>query len=316
MVNRLESLNYSEGDTYHGAVPGAPGSESVDQTSSLPSDSFTPVSLHRSKKYDSCGCGTPLSCDCFREWWTIVSRAGPGPGCGAQFLKFVCENEKILWRVKHECGRKDCPDCGPKWVRRESAYATERILKNRTGGHLRHAIISPKMDWNPCERELRDARVKLRRLLRAEGWTGACSIYHPYRDSAENEHYDVVGGHFHVVGWKRHVPHDYDPGPWGGWIYKNLKVRTLRPVIHYDLDHAGVHDGLHSITWLVDLAYNKIPSDRVLGDRDGLVCPSCGHLLRSYWSWVRELTDDGFRLHRYGYRERDLDGTTEANDHG
>ena len=218
--------------------------------------------------------------------WGLPGAGVGAPDCGEYRAAWLCGPERIAWRIRRSCRRRECPDCAPQWVRVEASIACDRILGHPLGGTAtRHGIVSPAPDWRPTEVERKRMAARMRRGLAAEGWLGYCVVYHPYR-GCESAGYDVVGGHWHIVGWKR-----YARGRWKGWdaggiVYKNVRLRgglTVRSrlisTLLYELGHAGIARGKTAIQWCGGLSYNKIQKDERKGGESAPDCPSCGRRL-------------------------------------
>src|SRR3990172_4908779 len=142
--------------------------------------------------------------------WGLPGQGEPAEDCGKYRPRWVCAGERVVWLCRRECRRRECPYCYLAWARGEARIAARRILLHPTGGiATRPRIVSPAPGWAPTAAEYDTARRQMYLSLRAEGWTGYCVVYHPYRgrDTGEaRKCYDVPGGHWHVTGWKEIGP--------------------------------------------------------------------------------------------------------------
>ena len=225
--------------------------------------------------------------------WGLPGQGEPAEDCGKYRPRWVCAGERVVWLCRRECRRRECPYCYLAWARGEARIAARRILLHPTGGiATRHGIVSTAPGWAPTAAEYDTARRQMYLSLRAEGWTGYCVVYHPYRgrDTGEaRKCYDVPGGHWHVTGWKEIGPTTPQFPP--GWFYQNDEIRQgasdhdrLVSTLEYELDHAGVRQDRHSIIWVGGLSYRKIPKDEDEPRGAPPSCPTCKEpLMEADW---------------------------------
>lgn len=186
-------------------------------------------------------------------------------------------------RMMSTCLRAECPTCFQKWAAKEAHAITYRLEQAKKGrmhfGKVIHVTVSlPKSDYG-----LVDAYPKLRpkiyKLLKRVGFFGGSMIFHPFRfDKNTKEPY--FSPHFHMLGygWIRgkKVASIYRRS---GYIIKNLGIRdSVFQTALYQLSHAGVKPGVHTVTWFGQLSYNKL---KVKPEEvEPNVCPLCGAKLR------------------------------------
>ncbi len=236
--------------------------------------------------------------------WTLPGSGKPAEGCGDWVPRWACPGERKVWIVPRDCGRRECPTCAEGWRRREAASARDRIVDHPLSGRCdRQGIVSPAPSWKPNRDEFLAARAVLYEGLRAEGWVGGCVVYHPYR-GCETAGYDVVGGHFHILGWKEFRAR-WEGWKDRGWVYKNIRLRRgetvegrLWATLYYELGHAGIHPDFHSITWFGGLGYAKIPREKDVASSEPPECPTCGQRLEAV-EWNAEM-DRGACVRRIG----------------
>lgn len=168
---------------------------------------------------------------------------------------------------RNSCDRPECPVCAPMWAGREARRASKRIMGFRATFKLPiHVVISPDQkyldeigDWQNNFESFRSQVLKVAKL---SGIEGGCLVIHPFR-KVDGEW--VNSPHFHIVGygWIKDTDKVYEET---GWLVKNLGVRrrerNVRLTIAYELGHAGVRKGTHTLTWFGKLSYNKL---RVVG---------------------------------------------------
>jgi len=174
------------------------------------------------------------------------------------------------------CFRASCEICYPKWMGRESNKATRRIEKYEqiSGSAAKHIIISvPSWEY---ENEARDLRKKAYSILKKVNCKGGTLIFHPFRYHKESKQW-YYSPHFHCIGfgWIIGTEELYNEA---GWIVKNLGLRdSIFGTFYYQLSHAGVKHGYHTLTWFGDLSYSKL---KVEEEPNPDVCPLCFAKLR------------------------------------
>ena len=232
--------------------------------------------------------GTELKKDDCGLWKTV--------GCDNVFGH--PENKKFVKHSKKSCFRSCCEYCWlEKWLARESHRATQRIEKYvevwKRVNHQSHifqyrkylnpihVIVSPS--WNDKFMSFDKLKNKARKLINKAGIEGGLMIYHPFGLDKKTGQW-VVRPHFHILGFGWVVDtkkiHESD-----GWVIKNKGLRdSLHSTIYYQLSHAGVTDGVHSITWFGTLGYRakyslayKIDNDDECG-----FCDYCGCMLVNF----------------------------------
>ncbi len=210
------------------------------------------------------------------------------------------QNKVFVRHSKRSCFRSCCEYCWlEKWLARESHRATQRIenyidvfknlqfarnpnvYKMGKKGKLTktvlvssmqrkylkpiHVIISPS--WNDKFMPFDQLKEKARDMINEAGIEGGLMIYHPFAYDKKN-HQWVVRPHFHVLGFGWVVKTAKISNE-NGWVIKNKGLRdSLHSTIYYQLSHAGVTDGVHSITWFGSLGYSAKYSDRFKVDEE------------------------------------------------
>ena len=179
------------------------------------------------------------------------------------------------------CFKADCKKCYLKWAKREAHKSARRIERYQelSGKQPIHVIVSPPSSaW---EKEIKSWRKEVYKIIKKVKVRGGACIYHPFRYNKElNEWY--YSPHFHVLcfGWLIDVGKEYAKT---GYVIKNLGVRkTIYGTIYYQLTHAGIHKGRHSLVWFGSLSYSKL---RMPKEPASDICPVCERALVRIW-WV------------------------------
>jgi len=174
------------------------------------------------------------------------------------------------------CFRASCEVCYKKWMGRESNKATRRIEKYEklSGEPAKHIIISvPSWLYNESVKTL---RKKAYVILKKVNCNGGTLIFHPFRYKKEIQRW-YFSPHFHVIGfgWITRTEEIYHQN---GWIVKNKGLRdSVFATFYYQLSHAGIKKGYHTLTWFGDLSYSKL---KVESEPNPNVCPLCYAQLR------------------------------------
>ena len=159
---------------------------------------------------------------------------------------------------------------------RESNKATRRIEKYEelSKKPAKHIVISvPSWLYNEQAKNLRREAY---RVLKAVNCKGGTLIFHPFRFHKDYKEW-YYSPHFHCIGfgWISNTEEVYNKE---GWIVKNKGLRdSVFATFYYQLSHAGVKKGLHTLTWFGDLSYSKL---KVEEEPNPDVCPLCSAKLR------------------------------------
>jgi len=174
------------------------------------------------------------------------------------------------------CFRASCETCFRKWMGREANKATRRIEKYEriSGKPAKHIVISvPAWEYGQEARELRKMAYSILKKVNCKGGT---LIFHPFRYHKKIKQW-YYSPHFHCIGfgWIVSTEELYNKG---GWIVKNLGLRdSVFATFYYQLSHAGVKKGYHTLTWFGSLSYSKL---KVEDEPNPDVCPLCAGKLR------------------------------------
>jgi len=182
----------------------------------------------------------------------------------------------------------------------KSGWLNQHRIENAKPPKYRRAIhvtISPpKSDWPIFmdEKEYSKLRRKAARIARKAGLSGFVMIPHPYRQNSKTKLWRF-SPHFHTIGygWIIGTSKIFNST---GWVVKNHRIRkSVGATAYYQLSHAGIKQGFHSISWCGLLAWNKIKIRKLRKERQ--VCPICGLRL--------------VKVVYYGRGSHPLEGSTE-----
>ena len=214
-----------------------------------------------------------------------------------------CHHCNSWFRTEVVCKSRTCPHCGEIWANGQAAISAFRMIEvGRSplarGAWGREAIVCPPRDQH--DRLLEDPayvkrkRVQVGDIAKRAGFRGFTIIFHPYRDSDEQGHYDVDGPHFHVVGWadKLRTLGDFSPAlKRAGWIFKGVsksdgsayRIKNwamFYKKLAYELGHCAIIPGMHAISYYGICHYSKVNlSVKERAIRRALKatpCPNCG----------------------------------------
>jgi len=221
-----------------------------------------------------------------QDGWHLPATKDARDDCGKWFTKGCLNvsahhNTEFSGKVfiksfqKH-CYRADCEICYKKWMARESNKATRRIEKyeKQSGKPAKHIIVSPP-SWKHYT-TIKELRKEAYKILKEIGAIGGSVIFHPFRYDKNIKRW-YYSPHFHVIGfgWLDGIAETYQKS---GWVVKNKGVRdSTFATFYYQLSHAGVRRGNHTVTWFGDLSYSKL---KVEPEPNLNECPLCRAKLR------------------------------------
>lgn len=238
--------------------------------------------------------------------WSLPGHGSPYSDCGSWIFRGCLDVEahaqeridqdvagKVFVEVtRRSCLRAVCPICYEKWAGKEAHKIEYRFSQWKGSGKAIHVMISvPRGLWNV---PLEGLRSKIYKVARGVGFFGGSCIPHPFRQICDycgspkdsftdrclncgcSEFSWVFSPHFHLIGygWIRgdRVKELYERE---GWITKNLGLRdSVIATAQYQLSHAGIKEGKHTVTWFGAFSYNKL---RVVPEvQEKPCCPLCG----------------------------------------
>lgn len=238
--------------------------------------------------------------------WSLPGHGEPYADCGEKMIfgcldveahSQACLDKEVVGKVfvdmrRRTCLRASCPICYEKWASKEAHKIEYRLSQWRGSGRPIHLMISvPRSLWHiPPE----DLRPRIYRVARKVGCFGSSCIIHPNREKCKfcgslkdeftkkcescgcSEFSWYFSPHFHLIGygWIRgdKVKDLYEKE---GWITKNLGIRdSVLSTAFYQLSHAGIKKGKHTVTWFGRLSYNKLKVVPEIVERKK--CPLCG----------------------------------------
>jgi len=220
------------------------------------------------------------------DGWHLPATIEPKDDCGKWLTKGclnVQAHKNSEWPGKifiktfqKSCYRASCEKCFRKWMARESNKATRRIetYQKKSNKPAKHIIISVP-SWKHFM-PIKEMRKEAYKILKSVNAIGGSLIFHPFRYHRDNRTW-YYSPHFHCIGfgWITNTEQIYKKD---GWIVKNKGVRdSVFATFYYQLSHAGVKHGYHTLTWFGDLSYSKL---KVEDGPDLDVCPLCKAKLR------------------------------------
>jgi len=182
----------------------------------------------------------------------------------------------FISRKQRFCYRARCSRCKLKWMYREADAAARRLEKYEkiSKKKAKHVIVSPP-PWvlsQPLEK-LRKYAIKILKEVKADG---GIIIIHPFKTDHKTGYlYDSP--HFHIVGfgWLESLAEAYKAHGWK-IIPKGPRDSTFATVV-YQLSHAGIRKGRHTLVWFGKLAYSELKIEK---EEIKEVCPACGEELQ------------------------------------
>lgn len=217
-----------------------------------------------------------------QDGWDLPGREEPHDWCGSYYTLGCPKVEKhshlpeakgkiFIKRRQRFCYRARCERCKLKWMYREADKSAKRLEKyeKKSKKKLKHIVVSPP--WWEQSRPVKELRKKARLILEELRADGGNIIIHPYKTEKRSKMlYHAL--HFHVVGsgWLEGSRELYKKN---GWIVVNLgPVDSAFATVLYQLSHAGIKKGAHTLTWFGDLSYSELKMEY---EEKKEVCPAC-----------------------------------------
>lgn len=259
----------------------------------------------------------------------------PGEGveyeeCGTTKIVISCSNpmcERPVELKPHDCTRPECPICWPRWAKRGTRKATEKIMHSLMLGQehinssfsLSSVVISAPeglTDYDQLKKEFR-------RVMKYLGTNHIAAVLHlwRFRDPEGNElesvqwrqfeqhperYIRILSPHFHCVVMGRLANSDkfYSKT---GWVYKKLggflKHHDVFNIIYYALSHTAISLDRQrkTIEYYGLIRRTRIASESV--DWEPVICEICGAQLQVTYLYdkiacgenVNGLTEPHFR---------------------
>jgi len=214
--------------------------------------------------------------------WELPGREEPTQLCGSWYT-IGCTNleghkhdsqargKYYISRKQRFCYRARCQRCKLKWMYRESNAATRRLEKYEKDNNkkAKHIIVSPP-PWvlsQPLEK-LRKEAIRILKEVKADG---GIIVIHPFKtDHKTGNLYDAP--HFHAIGfgWVEGLAEAYKKN---GWRVIPMKPRdSIFATVLYQLSHAGIKKGKHTLVWFGKLSYSELKVDY---EPEKQICPVC-----------------------------------------
>jgi len=204
--------------------------------------------------------------------------------------------------IKHyqrSCYRASCEECYLKWIARGANRATRRIEKYSKRKPIHLMLMVPLSQYNLPYHLLRKRMMEIVQIAR---WEGGAVIFHPFKfDKKLREWY--YAPHFHLVGFgnENHISVAF--GRCGWYVKPGDERRSVFQTFCYLLSHCGIKKNHHAVTWIVELSYSKVPSEKEPKTKG---CPYCWCPLIPVWY-------DG--VHPKVPAEQYFEGLLEYDDH-
>lgn len=254
-------------------------------------------------------------------WGAALPGSGTQPEhCGVPAPHQCNDCGKPFW-ADSTCRERSCPACYELWGAKEASKASRRVwaglvqalAKGYETAMVQHCIVSFQYNNEP----LAELRERAKGVARLKGSLGEAIIPHPFRNQDDVWIMDGTV-HFHLVAI--FPTEEWQPAQKGEpFIWKVLRnphtgeydgVRTLQEcknLIAYQLSHAGIIPGHHSLTYSGTLAYNKLKMtepEESPEPRAGLPCPHCGSNNTEPLEYVQ--VDGRYLAYGIGVKPRDL----------
>ncbi|MGI0026562.1 MAG: hypothetical protein ACREAD_01800 [Nitrosopumilaceae archaeon] len=226
---------------------------------------------------------------CFTNWLTIERDGWKLPctldkydWCGV-WITLGCLKDKLhemLGKGRHNyikqyqrsCYRPSCMHCYLRWIARQANRATQRIEEyaKRTGQKPIHLMLMVNTSQYNLPYNL--LRKRMMEILKIAQWEGGAVIFHPFRFNESSRQW-YYSPHFHLVGFGNRANMSRAFGRYGWFVKIGEERKSVFQTFCYLLSHCGIKKKHHTVTWIVELSYSKVPSEK---EQKITYCPACG----------------------------------------
>ncbi|HXX05717.1 MAG TPA: hypothetical protein VEJ68_02735 [Candidatus Bathyarchaeia archaeon] len=206
-------------------------------------------------KYDWCGIWTTIGC--------LKNKLHEKLGKGRR---------NYIKQYQRSCYRPSCIHCYLKWIARQANRATRRIEEyaERTGQKPIHLMLMANKNQYDLPYKL--LRKRMMEILKMAQWEGGAVIFHPFKFN-ENTRQFYYSPHFHLVGFGRKNKITRTFGMFGWYVKIGEERISVFQTFCYLLSHCGIRKRHHVVTWIGELSYSKVPSEK---ESKITCCPVCG----------------------------------------
>lgn len=206
-------------------------------------------------KYDWCGL-----------WVTL--------GCLKDKLHEMLGKGKRVYikQYQRSCYRPSCMHCYVKWIARQADRATKRIeeYSKKTNQKPIHLMLMVNTSQHSLPYKL--LRERMSDILKIAQWEGGAVVFHPFKfnESIRKWYYSP---HFHLVGFGSRDKMSRAFGRYGWYVKIGEERKSVFQTFCYLLSHCGIRKKHHVVTWIGELSYSKVPSEK---EPKITCCPVCG----------------------------------------
>ena len=216
------------------------------------------------------------------DGWKLPCTLDKYDWCGL-WITFGCLKDKLhqmlgkgnrvyIKQYQRSCYRPSCMECYLKWIARQANRATRRIEEyaKKTGQKPIHLMLmAPKSQYDLPYDLLRKRMMK---ILKIAQWEGGSVIFHPFKFNDTTRQW-YHSPHFHLVGFgdKSRISRAF--GRYGWYVKTGDERKSVFETYCYLLEHCGIKKKHHTVTWIGELSYSKVPSEK---EPTVTCCTACG----------------------------------------
>ncbi|MEX2060314.1 MAG: hypothetical protein WD966_04580 [Nitrosopumilaceae archaeon] len=216
------------------------------------------------------------------DGWRLPCTLDKYDWCGL-WVTFGCLKDKLheilgkgrrvyIKQYQRSCYRRSCVQCYLKWIARAANRATRRIedYAKKTGKKPIHLMLLIPTSQHSLPYEL--LRKRMMEILKIAQWEGGAVIFHPFKfkESISQWYYSP---HFHLIGFGSRDKMSRAFGRYGWYVKIGEERKSVFQTFCYLLSHCGIRKGHQVVTWIGELSYSKVPSEKELKIT---CCPVCG----------------------------------------
>lgn len=247
-----------------------------------------------------------------RDGWKLPCTLEKYDWCGI-WTTFGCLKDKLhemlgkgkrvyIKQYQRSCYRSSCMECYLKWIARQANRATTRIEEyaKKTNQKPIHLMLMVHSSQHNLPYKL--LRKRMMDVLKTAKWEGGAVIFHPFKFNETTRQW-YYAPHFHLVGFGSRDKISRAFGKFGWYVKIGEERKSVFQTFCYLLSHCGIRKRHHVVTWIGELSYSKVPSEK---EPKITCCPVCGgDFVQVYYEGVHPIVSP----------ERHYEGLIDSDDH-
>ncbi|HKU33834.1 MAG TPA: hypothetical protein VJR22_08325 [Candidatus Nitrosotalea sp.] len=129
-------------------------------------------------------------------------------------------------------------------------------------------------------------RKRMMEILKIAQWEGGAVIFHPFRFNEKSRQW-YYSPHFHLIGFGSRDKISRAFGRYGWYVKIGEERNSVFQTFCYLLSHCGIRKKHHVVTWIGELSYSKVPSEK---EQKITCCPVCrGEFVQVYYEGMHPI---------------------------